>query len=367
MTCPASVAMSEASPEQAPNKFAEEGTAAHELSEACFEHNKDAKEFIGDDFNGFEVTEDMAVNVQVYVDYVRKQSKGEFKELSIEETFELDFVKEGMFGSNDACIYEEYGELEIIDLKYGMSEVQAKDNPQLKYYALGAARGGDYSHVKLTIVQPRLLRNKIKSVTMTMKELEKFETELRIAAEATEDPNAKMVMGSHCKYCRAKATCPLQKETALAIVKEDFTANPIVDLPKPNELPLKVITQILDNKDMIMEWFKSVDAYATAIAIGEGKVPPSYKLVRKKTNRKVEDPNKIIDDFSDIYGDDIYDKKLLPLGKLEKLIGKDNLADYVIKPKGEIILVPESDKRVQLTLAEAKKDKLDKLGITPVD
>jgi len=366
MACPASIRLSEGIPPEPSSPYAAEGTAAHELSEMAIEQNKDCIDFLGEEINGFKVTQEMSDYVQIYVDYIREKSKEETKEVSIEEAFDLSFVKEGMFGTNDACIYEPYGELEIIDLKYGRTEVEAKDNPQLKYYALGAIQGGDYDKVRLTIVQPRV-KNPIKSVLLDVKEIEAFEKELREAADRTENPNSEMKIGDHCFFCPAKAICPAKKKNALAVVQKDFNAEPIDSLPDPDKLELKQITKILDNKDAIIDWLNSVHKHATLIAKADGNPPPDYKLVRKKTNRKIADPKKFTNDFTDILGDDMFDKKLKALSKLEKLVGKEEMKDYLIRPEGEIILVPYADKRTEISLADGKRDHLAKLGIEPLN
>ena len=163
LACPSSVALSEGIVEKE-SQFASEGTCAHEIADMALTNNKNAADYIGQEFEGHVVTKEMADYTQMYIDYVREAGDG--KEVSIEERVSLAFIDERMFGSNDAIIYEPYGQLEVVDLKYGKGvEVLPENNKQLMYYALGAAQGGEYSSVKMTIVQPRV-DNPIKSWTV---------------------------------------------------------------------------------------------------------------------------------------------------------------------------------------------------------
>ena len=72
INCPGSIREIEKAP-PAPDSFAaREGTAAHELAEVCLKRNQNADEFIGAFFNDFEVDEEMADAVQLYLDTVRE-------------------------------------------------------------------------------------------------------------------------------------------------------------------------------------------------------------------------------------------------------------------------------------------------------
>lgn len=65
LLCPGSV-QSEASFPDTTSSYAEEGTAAHQLAEVCLNDGKNADEFLGEVFNGFEVLPEMAFAVQDY-------------------------------------------------------------------------------------------------------------------------------------------------------------------------------------------------------------------------------------------------------------------------------------------------------------
>ena len=57
---------------------------------------------------------------------------------------------------------------------------------------------------------------------------------------------------------------------------------------------------------------------------------------------------------------DIWDKKLITLTAMEKLMGKENfkaiLGKLIVKPAGKPTLVPESDKRPAIDADDVKKE-----------
>ena len=353
MNCPGSVALIRSMPgEEESSPYAAEGTCAHELAEAALVQDKDCKEFIGQEFEGWTVDEEMADYVQLYVDYAKEASKGGIKDVIIEERFDLSFIRPGMFGSNDLCISEFMGTLEVVDLKYGKGvEVQAENNKQLMYYALGAAHGQDFTDVKLTIVQPRV-SNPIKSWTISMDELQKFSDELAMAADATKVEDAPLKAGSHCRFCRAKAICKAQREQVRDLARVDFdNAEPVSgsSLPNPKELDSETLGKVLNHAKDIKAWLDAVEKYAYFKAESGVKVP-GRKLVKARAIRKVSNPAEITAEFYEEHGEALYqEKKLLTIGKLEKLVGKKDLAPFIHLPDNGLSLVPESDKREEVT------------------
>jgi hypothetical protein len=89
-----------------------------------------------------------------------------------------------------------------------------------------------------------------------------------------------------------------------------------------------------------------------------GKEIPGYTLVRGSKQRKWIDEDSIISEFSSELGDAIYTRKLLSPAQMEKLVGKDRVADYIIKPEGELKLVMETEVAdgIKRTVEEAFKD-----------
>ncbi|WP_164243209.1 DUF2800 domain-containing protein, partial [Stenotrophomonas maltophilia] len=59
------------------------------------------------------------------------------------------------------------------------------------------------------IIQPRAYHKDgaVREETIDLFDLYEFESELAVAAQATDDPNAPLVAGEHCKFCPAAHGC----------------------------------------------------------------------------------------------------------------------------------------------------------------
>ncbi len=83
-----------------------------------------------------------------------------------------------------------------------------------------------------------------------------------------------------------------------------------------------------------------------------GKKWAGFKLVEGRSNRKYSDESKVAETVKQA-GFDPYEKKVLGITAMTQLLGKkqfsDLLGDLVIKPQGKPTLVPESDKRPEMT------------------
>ncbi len=125
-----------------------------------------------------------------------------------------------VYGSLDHAWVEPWGELIVMDYKYGMHVVLPKDqetgeeNSQLLCYATALAKTHDWEFetVKLAIIQPRAWDETETPLTIAetrIKRLREFEREVKDAVAEALSPNAKLVYGEeHCRWCPAKSFCP---------------------------------------------------------------------------------------------------------------------------------------------------------------
>lgn len=155
--CPASVRLSKDMPNTS-SAYAEEGTRAHELAEYVLTNKRWPINVESDE---------MLDAVQVYVDFIDTgicySNKDGFQSrptwMKVEEKFHLKELHPDLFGTSDCTLYfEEEKLLMVIDYKHGQGlAVEAENNPQLMYYALGALMKtkAACSHVEMVIVQPR--------------------------------------------------------------------------------------------------------------------------------------------------------------------------------------------------------------------
>lgn len=339
-----------------PNKqsvYAEEGTLAHELADICLKKGIEAKKYIGYDVlyapeKSAIITEEMAKFVQEYIDYVLAHETKN-SQLYTEDRVDFSNIVPDGFGTMDAAILDyNTGICHIFDLKYGQGvPVNAVENTQAQLYALGFYNELHCLDViksfKIHIVQPRIFN--YSSWEITLDDLVKFGEYASKKAHEALTPNAPRTPGEkQCKWCNAKATCPaLKKHTEDIILSsfEDYHEDRKFDPLNDKQLKL-----ILDNKNLIEDFLKSVEQHIYD-RVSNGEKFEGYKLVEGRSNRKW------VDDAEDILkeklGEDAYEKKLIGITAAGKKLKKDEVAELTYKPEGKLQLVPDSDKRKEVT------------------
>lgn len=361
--CPGSVRLSRGQ-KQTDNVHAQAGRAAHTVAEQCLTYGGDADRYLGDMVKVadgedgpvlVEVTEEMVYAVQMFVDYCRLTLRSVQGERHwVEKQFNLSaFGRDDMFGTTDFASYNPAPkQLEVVDLKYGQGVVvEAVGNPQLRYYALGAAlelgKLVEIETVKITIVQPRASHPDgfIRSETLSLMELLDFAGELMVAAEKTDAPDAPLVPGSHCRFCPALAVCPAQRKQAQALAQVAFADMPVSAPPEPSVLPDEVLGDLLSKTPILVDWVGALQKEAEHRLLA-GRNIPGMKLVEKRPTRKWVDEEKIVAFLKGkgLFDEEIYQQKLKSPAQIEKLVGKKELpTDLVEKKSSGYKLAPSSD------------------------
>lgn len=351
--------------------FAEEGTAAHELSEIFLLHEigEITKRTRTMRLNKFKkenehYSQSMEDYVQSYVDVVMERVNEAHAStpdalVLVEQRLDFsDWVPEG-FGTGDVLILAD-GQLEVVDLKYGKGvPVDAENNSQMRLYGLGAfdrySMLFDIDRVRMTIVQPRL--DSISSETLSADELLAWaDGEVKPKAEMAWNGEGEFAPGAHCRFCKANATCRARADENLKMAEFDF-ADPFL-------LSHDEVASILAKADELQKWAKDVSEYALGQAEKHGIKFPGWKLVEGRSNRKYTDPEAIAELLileKEYMPEFIYKpRELHTITALEKALGKklfaETLADYIVKPPGKPTLVTESDKRPELSSAESAAD-----------
>lgn len=338
---------------------AKEGTFAHELADLYLSRRQGlpvnpriSRLKAGTTEYGDFYSLDMEENVEAYVDLLdakyQQALKADKNAILLHEE-KLDFsswVPYG-FGRGDAIIIAD-GVMEVIDFKYGATvSVEAKNNPQMRLYALGAYNTYgwlyDIDCVQMTIFQPR--NGGEKSETITTKELLSWGETIKPIATQAYKGEGEPSPGDHCRFCRASPRCRALKEHNLQLAADyDVDADPRL-------LSDKEVADVLSRIEMLTAWANKVKAYAQEEAVDNGRVFPGYKLVAGRSVRKIEDAAKAeaLLEEAGYKKADILKTELLTISKLEKLVGKKKLAklldDVIVKPPGKPTLVPDSDPR----------------------
>jgi hypothetical protein len=354
----------------AASKDANIGSVAHLLAEKCLLTGGDPSEYIDscfDEYPDIQVTEDMAGNVQIYLDAINdaKSQLSEDAVLSIEQKFNLSWLHPDLFGSNDACLVDLGNILWVFDYKNGTYSVDHVENEQLMYYALGALYDnfGLFTEVRMTIVQPRSYHNegKVRTWSTTPERLMEFADQLLDRALATEDKNAHPSSGDHCFFCPAKGAmdsdgkmrCSAFTDKTFKTAEQSFAQfleTKTLNLPAPQEMSPDFIKLILDSADAFESWVSGVRGYASHLAINWDIIPTGYKLSQRRKNRRWIDEEQVVTELQPILGDDIFSKpKVLTPAQMEKLVKKSanwiSIENLYEKPEGDLVLVPETSER----------------------
>ena len=373
MACPGSVRMSHGRPDDT-SVYAIEGSAAHELGERCLRDGQDADAYLGQvipvpeeqedgatEIHQIEVTEDMTEAVQVYVDYARNlvtEASDEAVQY-VERQFDLSPLNppEAMYGTGDHVLWDPGSRvLDVTDYKHGQGvAVDAVENSQLRYYALGAVLELRVKPetIRMTIVQPRGHHpdGTIRSDEITWDELVGFKRELFAAAERTQEPDAPLVPGEHCRFCRALAVCSAQQEYAVQVAQSEFES---FTPPAPEELTPTDMAMVLAAAGRLKGWLHAVEAHALNILDKGGEVP-GWKLVEgRKGNRKWTD-EEAADTYLKGQGFKVgerYKPRVLvsptQAAKLLKKEGKEVPDRLISRSDGRPKLAPQEDSRPAL-------------------
>jgi hypothetical protein len=361
MKCPGSIRLSEGLPNRT-SVFAQEGTRAHAVAELCLTKKVDAITFVGMTIEGGVVTEDMADYVQIFVTYCQDVAPTAAYQYWVEKRFNLAALNPPapMFGTADFVAYDARSKtLHVVDLKYGQGVVvEVKDNPQLRYYALGAAismpTGTPIETVVITIVQPRAAHQDgpIRSETIDFLDLVGFAGELMEYARKTTLPNAPLAAGDHCKFCPVSGRCPEQRNRAQLAAQSDFAVQQFVP-PAPGLIPDAQFFGMLGQLHILDEWMKAMRAHAL-VKLERGEEVPGFKLVAKRATRKWSDPAATAEWLlaKGNTPDEIYQPAdLKSPAQIEKLIGKKNLpGDHTHKQSSGLSMVAETDVRPAVIL-----------------
>lgn len=239
INCPPSARLTENIPDTR-SEYANEGTAAHELSELILRRritpcnskerlrlDKAVSQFQkSNSYYGFEMNDAVADYVEIVEErFMAAKARTADAIVLLEERLDLTEWVPDAFGTGDVILIAD-GVLEIIDLKYGKGvPVSAIDNPQIRLYALGAwhAYGFlyDIQEIHMTIVQPRL--DSVSTDIMSIDELLAWaETTVKPAATLAYAGEGEYLSGSHCKWCKVKATCRARADANMEAISHEF-------------------------------------------------------------------------------------------------------------------------------------------------
>lgn len=374
INCPGSVHMAKLFPGSY-SVAAEEGTLAHELAAFLIEHQDGAGQINEDaaaaaftsgivklekEINAFytehkDLGDDFAYMHRVlepYVDYVAREYQealgtDEAAVLMTEQRVDFSDIVPRGFGTSDVIIIGG-GKVTVIDLKYGKGvAVSAKDNPQIRLYAIGAINLFDmiydFDRVKMVIYQPRL--DSVTEEELPVNDLKAWaETVVKPAAFRAVSDNPPYHPGPWCDdhFCPGAGVCKARAKYCLGLERHSGK--------DPALLTDEELSDALARAEVLQDWAKKLNSYALG-EIQDGHPIPGWKVVEGRSVRAYTDLDAVAAAAIKAGYEEamIYKRSLIGITDMEKLMGKktfkDVLGGLVEKPQGAPKLAPESDPR----------------------
>lgn len=276
-----------------------DGTGTHILVEDCVNTGKQAADFIGEQIGvghpdkpqGWTVDSERAERVQMCLDYLARRKfelSLQFPDGKLVVETESKADPGGMFGRDDwwgtvdltLMVLNPSGGLhflEIIDYKDGRGWVNEKDNTQLLSYCGGKMRpyvGSGPELVRpfrteriggcrMAIVQPKT-SPAVRYWDATSLQVMDALIEIAESASKTDDPDAPLVPGKHCQWCKAN---PKRGGLCTALIKEvsmgtelsnfEFIEKAVAD---PKALDSDKLAQLMAAKAPLMTAFDKIEA-----------------------------------------------------------------------------------------------------------
>ena len=348
--CPPSLLLGEeVGPEDTSSDYSREGTEAHSLCEyllrtALGEEMDDPRpglRYYCEEMQG--CAEGYRDTILEIFETLRQSCRD--PAIFVEQQVSLEEYVEGCFGTSD-CIIIGNNHMYVCDYKHGKGvPVHAEENSQLKCYGLGAylAFGAlyDISEITLVIYQPRI--SNFSQWSLSPEALLIWaETVLRPAGEMALHGEGDFSSGPWCRFCKAKAVCRKRAEENLALARYDFA--------RPSSLEDDEVNVILERVDSLISWANDVKEYALKRALS-GYAWDNWKLVEGRSIRRFTDEKKVAEAVESA-GYDPYQRKLLGITEMQKMLGKkkfnDILGEYISKPEGKPTLVSRADPRPEM-------------------
>jgi hypothetical protein len=347
INCPGSVALVQKMPPRPSNKYADEGTLLHNVMAELVMGEEPPDYYLGTRY------EDQVLTPELIEEKIWPALRGleiidpeQKMEIEAETSVNFGELLPGVFGSTD--LIGRLGDRAVVlDWKFGDGVmVDVEENHQLMFYAAAAMRTPDaqwafdgVKEIEMVIVQPPEIRRWV----TTPKRIAQFEKELVSAVKQAEQPNAKLAVGDHCRWCAAKPVCPKMTGAADRALKVQIEA-----------LPAAQISTYLKNADMLEDWIKDLRSLALQMLESGAKLP-EYKLVAKRAIRSWTDEEKAkVALFA--YGlteSEVMESSVVSPAKAEKVLKKRKLGlpeDLVVAISSGNTLASADDPRPEVML-----------------
>lgn len=380
MACAASYAHEQALAELEPSPrkafgAARDGTVAHALAEFCLTKGVDPRALAGKkldvSFDGkietVEIERDVADKVAVYVEHcntLAMLADRRFIEKEVHVTTEVNgnISCDLLWGTADFIAIADGARIDVVDLKFGMTPVEPKDNPQLVTYLLGALEllpeSKRPNKGALHIVQPRLSHEpkiwEIEDLQALRSEwlprLEKAMERAIGAAMLTVPVDGYYEAGEHCHFCPILTTCSHFAKRMIEITTQELE-----EVTPEGVLFSDRYVALLERwkaKSLITRYYEQLEQ-KLADEIRKGTKIPGLKIVEALGHRKwAFDDSAMISRFRNlgIAKKHFIVQSVISPAQAEKLItDKKFFTECVVRPRTEKLAL-DSDKRQAVNL-----------------
>lgn len=361
INCPRSYHLEQQVPEDKGSVYARQGTALHEMMARILGQGAEPDDLLPFDYTqeekdgstwSYTVTEDeweelgavALAALDRMIDEIEAEQDATFQ-MYVEQSCDYPGV-EGAKGTSD--LIWRCGDVGgIWDWKFGRVYVNPEQNSQLMFYLYSAI--GKFPEFfagvekwRVFICQPQISPNAA-GWDLTTADLGEFNRKVHAAlGNMRLGATASIAAGSHCKFARCKAVCPLHAGAAVELGSmmaklDDKKAAAKLDLPA-------YLAQAMELAEMAEAWSKQI-AGIVQQSLEDGHMVPGWKLVAKKSSGKmwVED-------------EEIVEARLLEAGIAEEAIIKRSL----VTPTQAIAAA----KKIKATVPEALYEQKPSSGST---
>jgi hypothetical protein len=258
MACPGSVReIIEGSHENLSGEAAERGTRIHKAAELLMTtSDPDELEALSC------LDQDEADMVDDYCGWLIATAGPAF--IHIELPVDLSAFAPGAYGAVDAA-FMIGSTLHVVDLKTGWLPVEVEQNPQLMFYALGAAMHEAFAGVKIERVRLTVWQGFAKHWECDLSDLLAFGDKLADAVALARTSAAEKHAGPHCRYCPAAATCEALRARLAGVGLEQLA-------PEKFDTP-EAMAEALDVAEVADVFAKAVKGRAEALMADGLRIP----------------------------------------------------------------------------------------------
>jgi hypothetical protein len=268
MTCTGSFGLSLQLPDSPSSVYAEEGNRLHDIAEAMISDDSGAREYAHADMEA----------VMSYVLWCRDLIK-----VATLHGVEQHVSHSALLGGTPDFWALVEGTLNVVDLKTGGGiPVSPVENFQLMVYAwmLAKSLDLDVATVRITIVQPPV-SDEPQHWHIGIDDLMLFGEDVEAAIAEAIGGSTELVPGEHCRWCKAKPTCPKLLGTVTEALRRPVAA-----------LQPALLGEWLNKADLLNQWTDALRERAHQLTQA-GQEIPGWKLKPKRATRTWDDEEKV--------------------------------------------------------------------------